>query len=373
MVELETHVFNHFEDGASRAENYITGWHEPPSKFSPPTEILPRNVGDWSQDWAHRQLQAYVFDSVASTTSVGSALPDRLGNQTLEALTATTGSPDYFHAYCTSRMLDPKRVLDLAHDYLESSAAIFYQQSKLLLGGNFGELHEDAIQDRLTAAVTQRASDYPHERTVHQVRNIIHDLGLVALIDDSRESAINLTANVAHPAYRTSGLFLARARGIEAYRGALHALGHAVFSVVAPEIKDDLGVNIAATESIAFQAQHIALNGASSDTSAFLRFLHLYQSRLYAVRTIHEAARLESRNPEIESLQKLGREHLGLTHIKPHQFRPKLVAVDFLIAFSEYYHRGELPPDWPEVFDLAQKTSNTKIADTFSLKLAQHD
>lgn len=162
--------------------------------------------------------------------------------------------------------------------------------------------------------------------------------------------------------------YLARSRGIEAYRGALHALGHSVFSVVAPRIEDNLGVNIAATETIAFQAQHVALEGAPSDVADFLRFLHLYQSRLYAVRTIHESVRLENRNPELGSLQDLGREHLGLSEIRPHQFRPKLVAVDFLIAFSEYFRQGEISPDWSEILNLAQNTTNALITDNVTLK-----
>lgn len=371
ISELETEVTKHFEDGASRAEDVITGWRKSPSMFRPPTELLPKNAEEWSQDWTHRHLQAYVLDSIASTVSVGPATQDKLSSQTLENLASSVGSPDYFHAYCTSRMLDPKRVLNLAHNYLDSSAATFRQQSESFLGSKFGTFHEDLIQDRLTSAVTHRASDYPHERTVHQVDKVIHELGLKALVDNSRESTINLTVNVPHPESRTSSLFLARSRGIEAYRGALHALGHSVFSVVAPRIEDDLGVNIAATETIAFQAQHIALDGAPSDSAEFLRFLHLYQSRLYAVRTIHESIRLENRSPELEPLQDLGREHLGLAKIRPHQFRPKLVAVDFLIAFSEYFRQGEIPPDWSEILNLAQKTSNTSITNNILLKTDQ--
>ncbi len=372
LSELETEVTKHFEEGAERAENVITGWHTPLSIFRPPTELLPKNAEAWSQDWAHRHLQAYVLDSIASTVSVDPATQDKLSNQTLEDLASRIGSPDYFHAYCISRMLDPKRILDLAHDYLESSAATFRQQSESFLGSEFGTFHEDSIQDHLTAAVTQRASDYPHERTVHQVNRVIHELGLKALVDNSRESAINLTVNVPHPESRTSKLFLARSKGIEAYRGALHALGHSVFSVVAPKIEDDLGVNIAATETIAFQAQHVALDGAPPEAADFLRFLHLYQSRLYAVRTLHESIRLENRSPELESLQDLGSEHLGLSEIRPHQFRPKLVAVDFLIAFSEYFRQGEIPPDWSQILDLAQKTTNTAITDNISLKNNQN-
>lgn len=368
ISELETEVAKHFEEGTSRAEGVITGWPKPPSTFRPPTELLPNNAEGWSQDWTHRHLQAYVFDSVASTVSVGPATQDKLSSQTLEDLASSIGSSDYFHAYCVSRMLDPRRVLDLAHDYLESSAAAFRQQSTSFLGSEFGTFSEDSIQDRLTAAVTQRVGDYPHERTVHQVDTVIHELGLTALVDNSRESTIDLTVNVPHPESRTSKLFLARSRGIEGYRGALHALGHSVFSVVAPRIEDDLGVNIAATETIAFQAQHAALDGAPSETADFLRFLHLYQSRLYAVRTIHESIRLENRSPEFESLQDLGREHLGLPEIRPHQFRPKLVAVDFLIAFSEYFRQGEIPPDWSEILNLAQETTNTSITNNISLK-----
>lgn len=372
ISELETEVTEHYVEGASRAESVITGGRMPSSNFRPPTELLPKEAEGWSQDWTHRHLQAYVLDSIASTVSVGPATQDKLSNQTLEDLASSVGSPDYFRAYCVSRMLDPKRVLDLANDYLESSAATYRQQSEAFLEGEFGTFHEGSIQDRLTAAVTQKADNYPHERTVHQVDRVIHELGLRALVDSSRESAINLTVNVPHPESRTSKLFLARSRGIEAYRGALHALGHAVFSVVAPRIEDDLGVNIAATETIAFQAQHLALDNAPSDTADFLRFLHLYQSRLYAVRTIHESIRLENRSPELEALQGLGREHLGLSEIRPHQFRPKLVAVDFLIAFSEYFRQGEVPPNWSEILDLAHKTTNTSITDNISLRTDQN-
>lgn len=205
--ELETEVAKHFEEGASRAEGVVTGLPRPPSIFKPPTKLLPKDAGGWSQDWTHRHLQAYVFDSVASTVSVGPATQDKLSSQTLEDLASSIGSPDYFHAYCASRMLDPRLVLDLAHDYLESSAAAFRQQSVSFLGSEFGTFNEDLIQDRLTAAVTQKASDYPHERTVHQVDRVIHELGLTALVDNSRESAINLTVNVPHPESHTSRLF----------------------------------------------------------------------------------------------------------------------------------------------------------------------
>ncbi len=366
--ELAENVTRHFEEGANRAECVITGRRVLSADFKPPTNLMPKGTEEWENDWSSRHLQAYVFDSIASTIQPGPPTQDKLNAQTLENLTDTLGSPDYFHAYCVSRMLDPQRVLRLANDYLEDSAASYHKQSKAMLGDEFGSFHEEQFQERLTAAVTQDANKYPHERTTGEVERVIRDLGLMALVDSSRESAIDLTVNVPHPESRTSRLFLARSKGIEAYRGALHALGHAVFSVMAPRVEDNLGVNIAATETIAFQAQHVALDGAPSDTAEFLRFLHLYQSRLYAVRAIHESIRLENRSPELETLQDLGREHLGLVEIRPHQFRPKLVAVDFLIAFSEYFRQGELSPDWSEVLELAQNTTNIKITKDISLK-----
>ena len=366
--EFLSAIDRHYEEGVQRAEAFICGLNQPPGVFMPPIELLPKREVGWSSDWRVRQLQAYVFDSVASTIPIGPADYSKLSDKTLELLCSATGRPDYFQAYCESRMISPISVLDLAHTYLDESASNFRRLYIAIFGRSFGDIDEDLVQEMLTSAVIQNAHDYPHEKTLQEIDDTVRELELDEKIDSSRKSQINLTVNVAHPSLRQSRLFLAPARGIEAYRGAMHALGHSVFSVVAPDIIDDYGVNISATESVAFQAQHLALDGATPEVADFLRFLHLYQSRLYAVRTIHEACRLDSRAPEHHMLQDLGGVHLGLSSLRPHVFRPKLVGVDFLLAFIEFYRQGEVSHNWSNIIALAKDTTNKVVAGDVLIK-----
>lgn len=369
LSNLEKDVLQHFKDGANRAEFFVAKKVTIGGGFEPPTQLLPKNSQSWSQDWIQRHFQAYVFDSIASTVRVGTASKDKLNNHTLQYLTTNLDCQDYFHAYCVSRMLDPKLILNLAYNFLENSAKEYRTQSEAILQLEFGKFSEQLIRDRLSATVIRDAHEYSHGRTLEEVNMVISELGLKDSIDNLQESAINLTVNISHPNEGVSKLFLDRSYGLEAYRGALHALGHAIFGVVSPRIEDNLGVNIAATEVIAFQAQDLALNHTPDDIAEFLRFLHLYQSRLYAVRTIHESVRLKKCNTEVDLLLELGHEHLGLLDIKPHHFRPKLVAVDFLVAFSEYFNQ-EQPRDWFGIIDNAKSISNVSITHAVSLNHA---
>lgn len=377
VATVERLVLRHFEDGAARAAQVIVGAPKPTAAVRMPVELLPSDQ-TWSSDWIVRQFQAYAFDLTASTVPVGTSL-EILRARTLESLAATTGAADYFSGYCLSRGLDPEAVVALALAHLESTAAAYRVACRTSLGVPFGMVHEDLVQARLTDSVLRDADAFPHSRTVEMIGHILDVVGLSGRVDYSRESVIGVTVNVAHPDSRTAELFLAPARGIEAYRGALHALGHALFSIIAEDIVDDLGVNIAATEFVAFQAQHLALVAAPGDVADFLRFLHLYQSRLYAIRVLHEAARFRSRSPEHAVLQDWGLTHLGVTELRPSRYRPKLVAVDFILAFAEFYRTGEMRDGWSGLVDRSASVTNRALCNRFTvarygpLDVAGHD
>ncbi|WP_375504801.1 hypothetical protein [uncultured Jatrophihabitans sp.] len=368
MQDLLAIVLRHFEDGASRAEQVVLGNTSGASLVALPAEDLPTGRPSNTAEWRRCQLQAYVFDTAACSAG-GATLPAEQVERRRDLLAERLGCENYFDAYCWSRSLNPVALIGLADRHLATTKYEYRAQARYFLRAKYGSFHERQLQDRLALEVTADPDRYPFERTTAEIFSTLQNLGLRDKIDTSRRSRIGVTVNVAHPSLRKSSIFLSPAPGLESHRGALHALGHAIFSTVSQSIEDDLGVNIAATEAIAFQAQHLALADARESVGDFLRFVHLFQSRLYAIRALHDAKRLAKRSEDPEQLNALAREHLGIVDLKVRPIKSKLLSVDFLVAFDEFYRKGEIDPSWETLLSYAQQVTNATLVDGVNSKM----
>lgn len=353
-------VLGHFAAGSSRASGVVGGSPRtgPESRTGVRLSysLLP-NRDSIDADWEERIARAYVFDIAAAQGFLSG--PKHLGNPILERLTSIVGVPDYFDAYCLTRGLSPEAVLDYASQFLEETEGDYRTRFGSLFGSGLLEMSD--IQTRLAGTVTRQVENFEFDSTRAYVRQVIAGLGLEERIDTASDSAIGLTVNLPRPHDRCAQLFLAPARGLEAHRGALHALGHAIFSAMTRRSIDDLGVNIAATESVAFQAQQLALAEADQSQVEFLEFLHLFQARLYAARVIHEKVRVRSAERESKEIDSLGRAHLALRDLRPMAMRPKLVSVDFLLAFAEFYADPYPAVTWEDIKSKGSATTNAAI------------
>lgn len=363
---LTDFVDRHFGGGVEQTLSLFEG----PARSIPE---LPSTPVDALWDWAFpfeaefgiRQRQAYVFDTLALRLLRAKGL-GVLTPSAFEPLVQGSGKSDYFAAYCEARGLEGAAIVELAYRLLATTDAEYRSGCSEFFPGGPTEATEEGLSERLAEATALMSENYSTQRIIQDLHRNLTEVGLEGDISVFVGSKTGLTTNVTRLQPRHAHIFLDEGVGLEAYRGALHALGHAVFAVHPNTGSESLlGVNISATEVGAFQAQHFALDGVDKAASGFISFLHLYHARLYAVRVVVEQQRYASLMPVEDAYADLTTRYLGFPQLVELRADSKLVSVDFLLAFAAYFNIGQLDSDWQNLFDVLGAVSTRSIAETF--------
>ena len=250
--------------------------------------------------------------------------------------------PNYFHAYCSLRAIDVVKVKDLANDFLDNTKERYWEERFACLGVSKNEtISEKVFTNFFKKILLSDSKTISTEFIIKNINSIIFDLELSKHISLKIGSPSGLTTNISKLSENKSWLFLDKNFGAEAWRAACHGLGHSIYSLNNPSYHDVIGVNIAATEVSAFYAQDLALNSLLNDEQIkFIRFIHLFQARLYAIRLLNDYHTFKDNDNEVYSYEKLiGVE--GINNDKSELGYPKLMSIDFTIAFS-YFFFGDI-------------------------------
>ncbi|WP_280484143.1 hypothetical protein [Nocardia farcinica] len=294
-------------------------------------------VATRTDDFERKQFHAYLFDTLELELDLdGSIPPDEL-RQSRNRFAAELGAGDFFEGYCAARAIDARGVERLAEDLLDRTEEHYMSTLRAVFGGAVGQ---DEFARFYSALLTVDAGSYSVDRIHRDLQCAVEEHGYGDRIEVVRGSPPGVSTTVSTIDPRKSTVFLAEYGGLESYRAAFHALGHAMYAVSLDVSNADLvGVNISATEVSAFSAQELALESLAPEHRKMLDFMPTYYARMYALRLLDEARFYR------EGMASTGcpREYERRLLIVPKSAftpRSRLHAVDFVIAFSAYLLRG---------------------------------
>lgn len=293
-----------------------------------PAELL-EDARQSSSSFRCRQYGAYSFDLLVERLGTGPQVRERRN-----MLATELGYRSFFDASCHIRGLDADTMLSVAASLVDRMHSAVGGNVMGHFGGvvptvqNFAATYEEHL--------TATPERYSADRVYGMAQDLVAGLELTAEIELHDGSANNVSTNVTHLDPRHAEIFLARAPGLESWRAATHALGHAYFAVhPATDWIDLLGVNISATEVVAFRAQTLALADVGGRAGDFLRLMPANYAKIYAERVLNEA-RYYRHGPDAV-VETAPRPSHAIGYSAP--FRPdkRLSSVDFVLAFERYF------------------------------------
>jgi len=360
LKHLEELVIEDYDCGVARTLNYllINQTKKFPSGSSVPSAQIIDRLLHPEEYFSSKQFQAYLFDTLG--TRIDSVKEQ--GFWKYEALVELVVSGDYLTAYCDSRGIDSSSVTPTAMALLKATDNEYRDRLIALFGCRFGNICLSEIKIKLAQVLAKNVEHH----TVDIIRNDIERLvtehvpNEMVIIHCGIRTGI--VTHVAQLCPRRSYLFLDSTPGLESHRAAYHALGHVLFAVSPnTHTSDLLGVNIAATEVVAFQAQEIFLENEPNDVAEYLYFMQLFHSRLYALRVMHDQQRWLARRELDSEFASLTQEFLGVTGLSSVSPTSKLVAVDFLFAFGYFYKMPKRAQTWKELVTSISNLDNTLV------------
>lgn len=288
-----------------------------------------------TREFEYKQVQAYLFDTLE--LDIDSAVPSDVLRTTRNDFAATFGANDFFEGYCAARAIDAQGVQRLAEELLARTEDRYMSTMRSEFGR---DVDQGEFARYYSALLSIDSGSYSVDRIHRDLIRAVEDCGYEDRVEVVRGSLPGVSTTVSTIEPRRSTVFLAEYGGLESYRAAFHALGHAMYAV-SPEVTvaDLVGVNISATEVSAFSAQELALEFVKSSDRRMLDFMPTYFARMYAVRLLDEARFYRAGAAEVAS----AREHeKRLLMVPKAAFAPRLRlhSVDFVIAFSTYLSRS---------------------------------
>ncbi|MGO4614458.1 hypothetical protein AB4305_09715 [Nocardia sp. 2YAB30] len=328
-------MLDHYNSGARRVlALYSSGSDETSDNPNWSSDEIRAALLVPAAQYRERQKQAYLFDTlVLESHSVHNVQDNRA---TRNELARDLGKNDFFEASCAIRAIEPRGVERLAHDLLDETRDTYLEAMRSILGGT---VEEGRLSEVYSNLLTENSDQYPVHRIAEDLETEVRRLGIQDSVRIVRSSRSKISTNITIISPRSATIFLAEYGGLESYRAAFHALGHALYAVQTDILEEDLlGVNIAATEVCAFAAQEIALKSVAPESRALLDIMPTYYARLYALRLIDEYRFYRSGPDDVMSRHEYAA-RLGI--IPESDFRPgrRLSAVDFVIGFFAYLQR----------------------------------
>ncbi|WP_459549612.1 hypothetical protein [Nocardia sp. X0981] len=331
-------VLDHYNAGAARVCSiYGSGIDPKPKAPQWSRNDALQAIYAHSGSYRARQRQAYVFDTLALDIPPANSVEVR--RESRNKLARELDGDNFFDASCAIRAIDPAKIEQLARDLLDETEESYLRSMRFLFDGPV----EESFFAQAYADVLKSHSDrYSVDRIMRDIEDGVSALGVDDMIEIARHDRGNISTNITVITPRKATVFLAQYGGLESYRAAFHALGHALYAVQAEVLEEDLiGVNIAATEVSAFLAQELALISASPEQRKFLEVMPTYYARLYALRVIDESL-FYREGPRAIAERSCYAARLGVNPAKEFSPGNRLVAVDFVIGFYEYLQRERI-------------------------------
>ncbi|MFE7801303.1 hypothetical protein [Nocardia sp. NPDC057440] len=336
MKMIERRVLEDYNSGARRV---LCLFHNESSRHVArpewDTDEIRAEVAAGTNEFERKQLQGYLFDTLE--LDIDSAVPPDALRTSRNQFAAEFGAGDFFEGYCAARAIDARGVERLAEDLLDRTEDRYMSTLRSVFGGS---VEQDEFARFYSALLTVDSGSYSVDRIHSDLVRSVEDHGYSDRVEIVRGSPPGVSTTVSTIEPRKSTVFLAEYGGLESYRAAFHALGHAIYAVsLDVTVADLVGVNISATEVSAFSAQELALASLKPEDRRMLDFMPTYYARMYAVRLLDEARFYREGSAGVASV----REHERRLLIVPNNTfvpRNRLHSIDFVIAFSTYLSRA---------------------------------
>ncbi|MBF6414572.1 hypothetical protein [Nocardia cyriacigeorgica] len=335
MKMIERRVLEDYNSGARRV---LCLFHNEPSRHIARSawnvDELRDEVAAATSDFERKQFQGYLFDTLE--LDIDSSVSPEALRTARNRFCAEFGASDFFEGYCSARGIDARGVERLAGDLLDRTEDQYMSTMRSVFGGT---VDQDQFAKFYSGLLAVDSGNYTVDRIHNDLVRSVEDHGYSELVDIVRGSPPGVSTTVSTIDPRKSTVFLAEYGGLESYRAAFHALGHAVYAV-SPDVtvSDLVGVNISATEVSAFSAQELALSALRPQDRQMLDFMPIYYARMYALRLLDEARFYREGSAGVASV----REHERQLMIVPKSTfvpRNRLHSIDFVLAFSTYLSR----------------------------------
>ncbi|MET8653331.1 hypothetical protein [Nocardia aurea] len=335
MKMIERRVLEDYNSGARRVICLFrneSSRHVPRPEWD--TDELRAEVTATTNQFERKQFQAYLFDTLE--LDIDSAVTPDVLRTSRNRFAAEFGAGDFFEGYCAARAIDASAVERLAEDLLARTEDVYMSTLRSVFGGTVAQ---DEFARFYSGLLTVDSGSYSVDRIHGDLIRSVEENGYGDRVEIVRGSIPGVSTTVSTIEPRKSTVFLAEFGGLESYRAAFHALGHAMYAV-SPDatVADLVGVNISATEVSAFSAQELALVPLRPADRRMLDFMPTYYARMYAVRLLDEARFYREGSAGVASAREYER-RLSIVPNSTFAPRNRLHSIDFVIAFSTYLSR----------------------------------
>jgi hypothetical protein len=247
----------------------------------------------------------------------------------------------------------------LASDLLDETEDAYLATMKTIFGG---VVDQEKLSKAYAKILAADGEGYQVETVIRYIQTEVDRLGHSDSIVVVRGSRSGVSTNVTTLYPRVATIFIAESPGLESFRAACHALGHAIYAVHSRTLDEDLlGVNIAATEVCAFMAQELALAAVDAGDRVLMDLMPTYYARLYALRLLDEA-RYYREGPAFVADMSVYVDRLAVIPAQEFAAGKRIAAVDFVIGFAAYL-RGPATMAWDQIECAA--TSNGHLVNLF--------